>query len=209
MNNVLWYLRRLQRSCCLAADLLLTLSLSCGFAHGEPKHPPTPPLTPSIERWSRPQPSAYVCTANRFSTVTMSISSGFVWVSRCNGETFRHYPHSHLVEPCMASVLYGVCCSLGPNGGRMVLTLSPPQGDLQKPTWMPGVCPRPLPGRLSLWYILALGNIDLNALCFDLNQLLPVYLYRWYPELATGGRQCLKCETLQFVDICTGTLFIF
>lgn len=44
----------------------------------------------------------------------------------------------------------------------------------KNPMWTLGVCPCPFPGHLSLWCILALGNIDLNALCFDLNQLLPV-----------------------------------
>lgn len=46
VNNILWYLHRLQRSCCLAANLLLILSLSCGFAHGDPKQPPSQPPFP-------------------------------------------------------------------------------------------------------------------------------------------------------------------
>lgn len=63
-------------------------------------------------------------------------------------------------------------------GGRRESTRPPLRGEKQTPMWTPWFCPCPLPGRFSLWCILALGNIDLNALFFDLNQLLPVYLYR-------------------------------
>lgn len=124
-------------------------------------------------------PHTYVLPT--FSIVTMSIwlSSALCFRPRfLTGKTLHHHPHYHVVEPCMASVLFSVCCFMEPNRGRLVLACSPPQGEMQKPIWTPGVCPCPLPGRLSLWCILALGNIDLNALCFDLNQLLPVYLYR-------------------------------
>lgn len=190
MNNVLWYLGRLQRSCCSAADLLLILSLSCGFAHGDPKHPPIslpfpfPPIINSLPHTLNSEanlncPHTYVLPT--FSIVIMSI---WLFSALCfrprfpMGKTLRHHPHYHVVEPCMASVLFGVCCFMEPDGGRLVLACSPPQGEMQKPIRTPGVCPYPLPGRLSLWCILALGNIDLNALCFDLNQLLPAYLYR-------------------------------
>lgn len=93
-----------------------------------------------------------------------------------HGETLSHHPLSHVVRHLLSPVW---CVPFhGARWGRPVFTCPPPQAEKQTPKWTPGVYPCPLPGRFSLWCILALGNIDLNALCFDLNQLLPVYLYR-------------------------------
>lgn len=163
------------------------------FAHSGPKHPPTPPfaisprhpwLTLQLPKFTRDTILSCPCTYihQRFSIVTTSV--GFprliVRVPVFTGKILCHHSHSHVIDPCTASSQSCLVCAVPPGsrGEAGVDPSSPLRGEKQKPTWPPGVCPCPFPGHYSLWCILALGNIDLNALCFDLNQLLPVYLYR-------------------------------
>lgn len=149
-----------------------------------PSHTPHPPYPPPPSR-SYPSWTHRLPTFNREANLVCPPPSYVppTFFYRHNERlalflTGRHSAiiHSHVVR----HLLSPLWCMLfhGAQQGRLVLIRPPLQREKQTPKWAPGVCPCPLPGRFSLWCILALGNIDLNALCFDLNQLLPVYLYR-------------------------------
>lgn len=142
-------MRRLQRSCCSAADLLLILSLSCGFAHGDPKTTPLPtqissPTHYELPKFNRDANLSFVYTTEFFlSSHERSAFLGSLFENLfSHRETLSHRPHSHIVDPCMTSSQFpfGVCCFLEPNRGDFVLTCTP-KGEKQTPIWTPGVCP--------------------------------------------------------------------
>lgn len=149
VNNVLWYLRRLQRSCCSAADLLLILSLSCGFAHGDPKTTPLPtqissPTHYELPKLNRDANLSFVCTTEFFlsSQWAFGFPRLFVWdpvFSQGNTQPSSTLSHRRPMYDIF-SVPFGVCCFLEPNRGDFVLTCTP-KGEKQTPIWTPGVCP--------------------------------------------------------------------
>lgn len=149
----------------------------CGFALGDPKplFPakfPLPPImnSPNFYRDFSCVPPLFLPSTflHRQNEHLATRASYFETLCFSQGYIQSSSTHSHLGVTIYDTffVPFGVCCFL-----ELKVRSRHQCRHLESV-----LCP--LPGRFSLWYILALGNIDLNALCFDLNQFLPVYLYR-------------------------------
>lgn len=149
MKYVLWYLRRLQKSYCLAADLLLLLSLNCGFTHGDS---PTPwPLA------SQP-PNLFLPITKSLNLTGMSTSPvchcqtprSFFSIHHKQSALFPEGEQSAIIRSFMLCGIFSIrlVCAVpfSPPGG-LFLTCCTPQVEKQTPKWTLGACPCPLPGR--------------------------------------------------------------
>lgn len=141
---------------------------------------PLPPIMNSLNLTGTPTIASYVPPSflYRHNERSAFLSSLFETLFS-RRETLSHCPHSHIVDPCMTSSQSRLVCAVSwsPTGETLCWPVLLKVRSRHQCGRLESVLCL-LPGRFSLWCILALGNIDLNALCFDLNQLLPVYLYR-------------------------------